>query len=94
MSQPQISPDGRFYWDGERWVPMPTQAAPQVTLKQGNAFSTGFFSSLGGSAAGCVGCLAVPIIILLLIGFTAAAIGGASHSVNNSGGFTGQTTSP
>jgi hypothetical protein len=28
---PQLSPDGKFYWDGTRWVPM--QQAPQVALK-------------------------------------------------------------
>jgi hypothetical protein len=27
---PQVSPDGKFYWDGTRWVPM--QQAPQVPL--------------------------------------------------------------
>lgn len=26
---PQVSPDGKFYWDGQRWVPMPAQAAAQ-----------------------------------------------------------------
>ncbi len=25
---PQVSPDGKFYWDGTRWVPMQTPAAP------------------------------------------------------------------
>jgi hypothetical protein len=25
---PQVSPDGKFYWDGTRWVPM--QQAPQA----------------------------------------------------------------
>jgi hypothetical protein len=25
---PQVSPDGRFYWDGQRWVPMPVPALP------------------------------------------------------------------
>jgi hypothetical protein len=27
---PQVSPDGRFYWDGERWVPMAQPPTPQV----------------------------------------------------------------
>jgi hypothetical protein len=27
-SQPQISADGKFYWDGQRWVPMPARAVP------------------------------------------------------------------
>jgi len=26
---PQVSPDGRFYWDGQRWVPMPTDTPNQ-----------------------------------------------------------------
>lgn len=26
---PQVSPDGKFYWDGQRWVPMQQQAAAQ-----------------------------------------------------------------
>jgi hypothetical protein len=26
---PQVSPDGKFYWDGERWVPMQEQAPSQ-----------------------------------------------------------------
>jgi hypothetical protein len=29
---PQISPDGKFYWDGQRWVPM--RPAPQPTQLQ------------------------------------------------------------
>jgi uncharacterized RDD family membrane protein YckC len=30
---PQVSPDGRFYWDGQRWVPMPTPAAQEAPAK-------------------------------------------------------------
>lgn len=26
---PLVSPDGRFYWDGEKWVPMPAASVPQ-----------------------------------------------------------------
>jgi len=26
---PQLSPDGKFYWDGQRWVPMQTAVASQ-----------------------------------------------------------------
>jgi len=25
---PQLSPDGKFYWDGQAWQPMPSAAAP------------------------------------------------------------------
>ena len=35
---PQVSPDGKFYWDGQRWVPMQqgSHQAPQpvVVVKQ------------------------------------------------------------
>lgn len=24
---PQVSPDGKFYWDGTRWVPVPPKAS-------------------------------------------------------------------
>jgi hypothetical protein len=30
---PQVSPDGKFYWDGQRWVPM-QQAAAQPVVPQ------------------------------------------------------------
>ena len=33
---PQVSPDGKFYWDGTRWVPMqqvPLQQAPQLAQR-------------------------------------------------------------
>jgi len=30
---PQISPDGKFYWDGQAWQPMPTSGpAPAPPL--------------------------------------------------------------
>lgn len=28
MQAPQISPDGRFWWDGRAWQPMPSAASP------------------------------------------------------------------
>jgi hypothetical protein len=35
---PQVSPDGKFYWDGERWVPMqgpaPSQPPPPTAQQQ------------------------------------------------------------
>ncbi len=33
---PQLSPDGRFYWDGEQWVPMPP--APVLAVRRGRGF--------------------------------------------------------
>jgi hypothetical protein len=31
---PQVSPDGKFYWDGERWVPMQTPLAEPAPVAQ------------------------------------------------------------
>jgi hypothetical protein len=31
---PQVSPDGKFYWDGARWVPMQAQAPAQPPMAQ------------------------------------------------------------
>ena len=41
MSGPEISPDGRFYWDGARWQPM---------AEQRSSFTNGFGSVVGGCA--------------------------------------------
>jgi len=56
--QPQISADGKFYWDGQRWVPM-QQLAPmqaQATSHRGR--------NLG---LGCLGVI-VGVIIIAAIG--------------------------
>jgi hypothetical protein len=36
-SQPLVSPDGRFYWDGTNWRPLPTGSAggPPVVAAMG-----------------------------------------------------------
>lgn len=43
---PQISPDGKFYWDGQAWLPMPTAAgpaaAPSDTADQPVAYEPGW----------------------------------------------------
>lgn len=56
--QPQISADGKFYWDGQRWVPMQqaAPAPPQATSHRGR--------NLG---LGCVG-LIVLVIVIAVIG--------------------------
>ena len=30
QAPPLISPDGRFWWDGQTWQPMPSSSAPAV----------------------------------------------------------------
>ena len=55
---PQLSPDGKFYWDGQRWVPMPAAAAPATPVapaKPGaNRLAGGMV--LAGGAIAIVGC--------------------------------------
>ncbi len=56
-SQPQISADGKFYWDGQRWVPMQHAAsvAAQATSHRGR--------NLG---LGCVDLIVVVIVIAVI----------------------------
>jgi hypothetical protein len=66
---PQVSPDGKFYWDGTRWVPMQAQAAaePQPTApSKGHA--------LRNVSLGCLGL----IVLLIIIGIAANGSHGTS----------------
>lgn len=46
---PKVSPDGRFYWDGERWVPLPNSGAPARGPKYGRGGNpAGYWARLGG----------------------------------------------
>jgi hypothetical protein len=51
-SQPQISADGKFYWDGTAWRPLPAQQPQQQPSHRGRNF-----------ALGCLGLIAVVILI-------------------------------
>jgi hypothetical protein len=61
-----VSPDGKFYWDGERWVSMPSQPAqasqPQVATQASHRVRNG--------------CLGLAILAVLL----AIGIGSGSHN--------------
>lgn len=57
-SQPQISADGKFYWDGQRWVPMQQTAPMQVRPTSHRGRNLGL---------GCVG-LIVLVIVIAVIG--------------------------
>ena len=57
-SQPQISADGKFYWDGQRWVPM-QQAAPMQQLPRTSHRGRNF-------AIGCLGLVALVVIIAVI----------------------------
>jgi hypothetical protein len=92
---PQVSPDGKFYWDGTRWVPMQTPAAqgpPQQVAQQPPQVQASPWQypptsappkqghALRNGAIGCVGL----IVLLIIIGIAA---NGANNSSNNSPGF-------
>ena len=56
---PQVSPDGKFYWDGTRWVPVPPIPVPPK-------------ASRGMPCMTRTGCIILFVIGLLII-FGAAA---------------------
>jgi hypothetical protein len=63
---PQVSPDGKFYWDGQRWVPMQQQAtAPPVAAPPNASHRSRNFG---------IGCAVVIVAVIIL-----ALLGGA-HS--------------
>jgi hypothetical protein len=58
---PQLSPDGKFYWDGQRWVPVQAPAPSQRWATRGVPCVTN------------VGCLIIIgiVIVLVIIGLVA-----------------------
>jgi hypothetical protein len=70
--KPRISPDGKFYWDGQRWVPFPREEEPKQGLRA-RLGMTGAVNSLIG-----YGCLAVALIFV--IGAIGAWCGGSHTS--------------
>jgi hypothetical protein len=77
MSQqppPQVSPDGKFYWDGQRWLPF-QQAAP-AAIAQPQKQQSHTLRNLG------CGCL---IALLILIGLGALGSQGLKNSTTNGG---------
>src|SRR5438128_473816 len=67
---PQVSPDGKFYWDGQRWVPMHAPApAGYATPNKGHG--------LRNVSLGCLGLIVLVILI-------ASLSNGANKTGNNS----------
>jgi len=75
---PQVSPDGKFYWDGQRWVPMQLPTRPPISphSAQVQAFPQSAPTShapprkghaLRNVSLGCLGLIAV-VIALGVIG--------------------------
>src|ERR1700687_3185352 len=78
---PQVSPDGKFYWDGTRWVPTqqlaPPQPAPAVVYGQPtNSLA------VGALIAGIASWILCPVIAALV----AVSLGiGARRQIRRTG---------
>lgn len=61
---PQLSPDGKFYWDGQRWVPVQAAAAPpQRWATRGVPCVTN---------VGCLIIIGIVIFLAIVIGLSAS----------------------
>lgn len=97
---PQVSPDGKFYWDGQRWVPMqgraqqlqpPTAVATQLPpgyeiKKQGHFWRNGLI--------GCAGIIALIIFIPWCAGLAGVSTSRSSSSGTGSPPAPQPTSSP
>jgi hypothetical protein len=92
---PQVSPDGRFYWDGQRWVPMPAQAQqpapPLATAVPAPPFGYEIKKTGHGwrnAALGCVGIVALLFLIPFCVGLAglsttrSSSLGGSSPAAS------------
>jgi len=61
----QFSPDGRWWWNGQQWVPVPQQDPP---FAPGQVATHSFLSGM----MGCLGVIAAIIIVLVVIAVLAA----------------------
>src|ERR1700730_11338812 len=62
---PQVSSDGKFYWDGTRWVPMQGQSAEPPPMQQPQPVVV--VKQPRGAWNSCVGygCLAIAAVFVL-----------------------------
>lgn len=82
---PQVSPDGKFYWDGQRWVPMQATASAQPVPVAQSQLPSGYEITKKGHGLrnGCLG-----LIVLVVIISIAAANGNHSGGSSNPGAST------
>jgi hypothetical protein len=87
----EMSPDGRYRWDGQAWQmvgPPVAPAAPQVQfpatqhvdMGAGAAFKLGFFAFFGAGCASLIFWVIAVIGISLLGGLGAIGLGALGHS--------------
>jgi hypothetical protein len=80
---PQVSADGKFYWDGQRWVPMQGQALAQPAQHQPPQLPTGYEIKKQGhfwrnAAIGCVGIIALFFLVPFCAGLAGISTSGSS----------------
>jgi hypothetical protein len=70
---PQVSPDGKFYWDGQKWVPFQGVVATQPSQ---------VVAAQPSSRRGCFTTVGVVLVVLVALSICVAAShpgGGANH---------------
>lgn len=89
---PQVSPDGKFYWNGTHWVPM--QASAQPTQPQRQQLPAGYEIKKKGHfwRNGLIGCAGIIALIIFIP--WCAGLAGVSTSSSHSSPTTGLSVSP
>lgn len=87
-AQPPISPDGRFWWNGAQWIPLPPAPMPGALPSQGPGAPGGgagmhvYPGPTGpdGGGGGKVAGLVLIVVVLILAGAYSASTSGPSES--------------
>lgn len=98
MSQPIFSPDGRYWWDGTRWVPVQQPQPPPVPPQPvyaggpvGQPYAPATPVARRSSRAGCIVGLIVALVVLSLVVGGAVLVASRLQHAANQAGFGGQT---
>lgn len=83
MTEPTVSKDGKFWWNGNKWIPFFTYEGPQPppptsvqNVNSGNPFASGMMGCLGVGAA-------IILVCILLFAGCSAMLSGARSGLNN-----------
>jgi hypothetical protein len=89
---PKVSADGKFYWDGTRWVPMQGRSsqAPPMAQQHRPQGPPGYEIKKKGHGLrnGCIGCLGL-IALIIIIAIAASGSHSPSTSFPSSPGTSG-----
>ncbi len=65
---PTISPDGRFYWDGQQWLPMPATATPAPPAPAASGYqATGTWTPGRIVAVTIIASILVGVVVVLAL---------------------------